>query len=368
VHNRPGHFNVVKFLEPAAEELREFGIEVDRVAARIERQVERQVRRAGRRVHVDLGLGAWRGGRDYYVRVPGDCDLNLRTSSGDIRMMGVRGNLYVQTTSGDVRLRDLAGNLIVNTASGDIQVEGFRGKLGMRTASGDIKAHNAVLNEVNVSTASGDLALDLARVPESAFELRTVSGELTLYMPEDAQFRADIHTVSGTIKSGFGRGQVDYRSTHKRETVLDVNGGGVTIQLQTVSGDNYIRPRRSEDIERASDFDWRQPAYEPSAGHVTSPGASTMDLSRNPQYARVASAPAAPSPERSAAELEILQKVQSGELTPQEAVQRLAALDGGRAETTPPVREGAAPEVQASTEEDADAEAPAPEDGDREEA
>ena len=348
VHNRPGRFNLVKFLEPAEAELREFGIEVDRVASRIERQVERQVRRAGRHVNVDIGLGAWRGGRDYYVKVPHDCDLNLRTSSGDIRVAGVRGNLFVQTTNGDVRLRDLAGNLIVNSASGDLQVDGFRGKLGLRTASGDIKTHSVTVSEVNASSASGDVTLDLANTPPNNFELRTVSGELRLDMPEDARFRADIHTVSGTIKTGYARGQVDYRSTHKRETLLDVNGGGVTIRLQTVSGDIYIRPRRGGDAESREEFGWHNTSKWQPAERRQPEGASTMDLSRNPEYARVAPAPAEPSPERRAADLEILQKVQAGELTPQEAVQRLSALDGGTA--APPSTTGAVPSVDASPE------------------
>lgn len=362
VHNRPGRFNVVKFLEPATAELREFGIEVDRVAARIERQVERQVRRAGKRVNIDVGLGAWRGGRDYYVQVPHDCDLNLRTSSGDIRVSSVRGNLFVQTTTGDVRLRNLAGNLIVNSASGDLNVDGFRGKLGLRTASGDIKTRSLTLTEVNASTVSGDLALDLARTPESGFELRSVSGELILYMPEDARFRADIHTVSGTIKSGFRREQVNYRSTHKRETVLDVNGGGVTVRLQTVSGDIYVRPRRHEDFESEEDLTWRDTTHRQHAGHPEQEGAYTMDLSRNPESARVAPAPAAPSPERRAAELEILQKVQAGELTPQEAVQRLSALDGsGTATPAAPAApaESAAPVTSEATEGEPDDNPPA---------
>ena len=91
-----------------------------------------------------------------------------------------------------------------------------------------------------------------------------------------------------------------------------------------------------------------------------------MDLSRNPEYARVAPTPTEPSPERRAAELEILQRVQSGELTPQEAVQRLSALDGEAAapatETPSPT-----PEVEAASEEGGE-EAPASDDDTRDEA
>lgn len=67
-----------------------------------------------------------------------------------------------------------------------------------------------------------------------------------------------------------------------------------------------------------------------------------MDLSRNPQYARVAHTPAEPSPERRAAELEILQSVQRGDLTPQEAVQRLSDLENGGS-AAPAVAEEPAP-------------------------
>jgi hypothetical protein len=231
----------------------------------------------------------------------------------------------------------------------------------MRTASGDIRTRSVVVSEVNASTVSGDLSLDLAQMPESGFELRSISGELRLSMPEDARFRADVHTVSGTIKSGFRREQVDFRSTHKRETVLDVNGGGVTVHLQSVSGDIYIHARRGDDAERADDFGWREKPHRQHAGHHEAPGAATMDLSRNPEYARVApAAPAEPSPERRAAELEILQMVQAGELTPQEAVQRLAALDGEVGAPAVPADHVEAPHVEAHAEPGAE-EAPATE-------
>lgn len=348
IRNRPGKFKLVDFLEPAANELREIGVDLSKVTAHvertiertIERKVERGMRRMGRGFNFNMDLSNWRGGRDYHIMVPTNCDITLRTSSGDIELVGVSGTLFVQSSSGDIKARILSGNTLITTASGDITVEDLEGKLAVRTASGDVKALTIGADEVSANTASGDVELDLVRLPAGNFEVKTVSGSLNLFMIRDAAFTAEIHTLSGSVACGFPRDRVEYTARHKRETVLNINGGGKTFQVQSVSGDVTIRPRKFES----------QPTAQPtissptlSAGSPTirtdrPQGAPTMDLSRT-QSANSSGESARVDPAhgditqsegyvaRQQAELEILQRVERGELTPQEALAALTSLD-----------------------------------------
>jgi DUF4097 and DUF4098 domain-containing protein YvlB len=319
VHNRPGSFKLVNFLEPAREELEEFGVDLGKVAARVERSVERSMRRMARKgLNLNIDVSNWRGGRDYTIKVPHECDLTLRTSSGDISVGGVAGTLLIQTTSGDMKLKGVEGNLLLTTASGDILIDGMDGKLGLRTASGDIRSRGLNLQEVSAASASGDLELEIENLPTRNFELRTVSGDINLFVPHDAQLKAEVHTISGSLNCGFPRSQVEYRATHKRETLLNLNGGGVHAQLHTVSGDVYIRPRKNQDSRERG-------------------GANTMDLTRAESYSSQSESDRENHgdivrPEgyvnRQQAELEILQQVERGELTPQQALDRLSRLDG----------------------------------------
>ncbi len=327
VRNQPGSFKLVNFLDQLPGELEGLDIGLERVAAKVERKVERSVRRLGRGIgNINIDLGRWTGGRDYFIKAPHNCDVTLRTSSGDLSLQNVEGTLYVQSTSGDVKLANVAGNVLATSASGDISIDGVTGKLGVHTASGDVKANSASLQEVSVHTASGDITLDLRRLPERELEVKTVSGDLTVLLPSDARVSAEISTLSGDITCGFPRDKVSYGAGGRRNTSLTINGGGTAARIGSVSGDITIRPGR------------------PGNGETSSAGAPTMDLSRSagegqPEAARVSESetPDTNSGDitesegyaaRQQAELEILQSLERGEMTSQEAMKRLSELGG----------------------------------------
>lgn len=313
IKNAHGRPKVVNFREPEGQNLRDLAHDLARAATNLEqRSIERTIERTMRKMsrfglHVDVNLGSWGGGRDYYIKTPHNCHLNLRTSSGDIKITGVSGTLLCQASSGDVRLYNVGGNLLVSTASGDVTINGLKGNLGLRTASGDIKARDLSVEEISMHTASGDAHLDFVALPSKNFEVRTVSGDLNVYVPGDAAFNLETRTLSGSINCSFSRDKVKYQATGKRETALQVNGGGdLTIQVGTVSGDISIHPRKY---------------VETTEGETS--GAMTTDLSRSNHGDRT-------QPEgyvdREQAKLEIFQKVERGELSPQQALDAISRL------------------------------------------
>jgi len=66
----------------------------------------------------------------------------------------------------------------------------------------------------------------------------TVSGDITLYLPEDASFDLDIKTVSGEISTKF---KVLVESIKKNQLRGEVGTGGINIELKTISGDISLR-------------------------------------------------------------------------------------------------------------------------------
>jgi|GEM_PF-2345585 len=288
----------------------DIGRHAERIAARVERNVERSMRRLGRHMDFDIEAGRWAGGHDFDIKVPHNCDLTLRTSTGDIRIEDVNGILYVQTASGDLHVGRIEGTALVKSASGDINVEGVRGKLGLRTASGDVNIRHADLQELSAQSVSGDLTLDLERVPDNGFEMKTVSGDVNARIPRDARLTINVTTFSGDIDCGLPH-QME-RQGRGRDRILRINGGGMAATFSSVSGDISIDPgRRSEAA--------------PNGG-----GAPTMNMSDAPQSEAEGAADDIMEPEgvvaRRQAELEILQALERGEISAQEAMSRLGEL------------------------------------------
>lgn len=322
INNKPGSFKLVNFIEPAVSEAKGFGLNVekldlDKVASKVERKVERSMRRFGRGFNVNIDLGRWMSGRDYFIKVPHSCNLSLRTSSGDITVNGVSGTLFLQSTSGDVRLQKIGGNALVNSSSGDIRIKGAQGRLGARSASGDLEVEDASLQEVSVTSSSGDIDLELLAMPEREWEIKTVSGDLNVFLPHDARLTAQVHTLSGDINCGFPRSQVTYNPGRGRgESTLLINGGGPLARFNTVSGDVSVKPMRGG-MANGGGHESYTTDLSRQAGYGKQGGEQSGDITQPEGYVS-----------RRERELEVLQALERGEITSQEAMSRLGEIEG----------------------------------------
>ncbi|MEO6456743.1 MAG: DUF4097 family beta strand repeat-containing protein [Chloroflexia bacterium] len=299
---------------------RDFGditLGLEGIAAEVERGVARSIRKLGRRIEAEIEIGRWTGGRDFTLKVPHKCDITLRSSTGDLDIREVQGALYLQTATGDIRLENIEGAAIVNSASGDIQVDMITGKLGVHSASGDVRIDQANLEELSAHTASGDIHLEMMSVPGKGFDIKTVSGDLSVELPRDARLTAQLSTFSGDLDCNMSHERVQRGPGRGREQTITINGGGPLAHFSSVSGDVSIHGSKRQSMV--------QPAGEP-----------TMDLSRQsaPQASSDPSSEGSDDisePEgyaaRKQASLEILQAVERGELSAQDAVRRLSELE-----------------------------------------
>jgi len=181
-----------------------------------------------------------------------------KTVSGKIKLENIRGNVEVKTTSGDVVIGNVQGDLAWSSTSGDLDLANLVGDLDLHTTSGEVSAQE-INGDIKASSVSGDLVIldsqgglsylhtvsgkiraELKVIDKdvSSMSLSTVSGGITLYLPEDASFDLDISTVSGEIDSGF---RVLIDSVSERKLQGKVGTGGLVIELKTVSGDISLR-------------------------------------------------------------------------------------------------------------------------------
>ncbi|MDQ5825070.1 MAG: DUF4097 domain-containing protein [Chloroflexota bacterium] len=302
LRNRPRKVRLGEGFESAMRELGDIGgLDVERVARHVEKRVQRGMRRF-KELNINIDMGRWSHSHDFNIKVPHNCDLMLRTSTGDLYVKDVNGTLFIQTTSGDVHLERLSGNLLASSASGDIHLRGMEGKVGVRSASGDVNISSADLQELGVQTASGDITAYLKRVPDREFDVRTMSGDLRITVPADARLTAEATTVSGDLRCKLPH-EIVSRSGRRNRTLI-VNGGGPAARFHSVSGDVSVIPDR------------------------VSVGARTEDLSRRDDDEGSEEDIMVPEGEvsREQAQLDILQAVQNGDITSQEALRRLSAL------------------------------------------
>lgn len=200
------------------------------------------------------GVSANSASGDMHLRdVSGEIELN--TASGDIQLQKIKGELNVTTASGDLKMENIDAKTIVsvasgnvgilnilqevkvstasgnvkidgaknevkvNVASGDIAIANFVGACDINAASGDINAKNVELTgKSSLSTASGNVVLELGKSPENDLALSSASGDVTLNYngnPVNGVFEFTAREDKGKIVSPY---------KFDKEEVVDING------------------------------------------------------------------------------------------------------------------------------------------------
>jgi hypothetical protein len=170
---------------------------------------------------------------DYVVRAPRDCSLKLNGVSNSVRVEGFEGEVNINSVSGEITLRDLNGSVRIHSVSGDTDGEKLGGALVVDTVSGDVYLKECSLPSIHGKTVSGDIQISTP-LASGPYDFKSVSGDVRLNLPPNTQCSGELNTLSGDLISAF---PISGSSSHHGSQSVNIQGGGVRITLNSVSGD-----------------------------------------------------------------------------------------------------------------------------------
>lgn len=96
------------------------------------------------------------------LRVEGSGELSIRDSSGEIEIKDIRGMVKIEDSSGDIDMMEIHGDLVIERdSSGDISGRDIRGSvLVMKDSSGNIRFENVQNDFVVERDSSGNIVAD----------------------------------------------------------------------------------------------------------------------------------------------------------------------------------------------------------------
>jgi len=213
------------------------------------------------RVGYSFTLGGWEGfvekfrnfqdkdRADVHVAVPRDVLAKIGTVSADGLVAGLRQDASVSTVSGSVVVDDMHGRLSANSVSGEIVVRRHDGDVRFNTVSGEFAA-SGELTLVQGNSVSGAVSLDVGS-STSSLTVTTVSGDLTVRVPEGAGLQVRAQSVSGRlVVDGH-----EHKGTSPGHRTVDVDAGegGTFLSATTVTGHvTVLRARVTDDVTDAT--------------------------------------------------------------------------------------------------------------------
>ena len=140
-------------------------------------------------------------------------NLSVKSASGSLRLGDITGTVSVNTASGDVTMRGIDGNLVIQTLSGDAQGEDLVGQVGFKSHSGTLLVRDSRLDGFYLNTTSGECLIE-ASLATGEYEVRTVSGDITLRPQPDLGAILSGRTVSGSFQCAlpYQRADEDWRA------------------------------------------------------------------------------------------------------------------------------------------------------------
>ena len=137
------------------------------------------------------------------VTVPRKCPTQVGVVSASAVMSGISSRASVKSVSGGITLDGVTGDVDANTVSGALEAQGINGKLNFNTVSGDLTLADGWLERLDANGVSGDVTADVDLDPLGGLHVTTVSGEVTLRLPAEADAQVNMHSLSGDVRSEF---------------------------------------------------------------------------------------------------------------------------------------------------------------------
>jgi hypothetical protein len=209
-------------------------------------------------VRASSDRGVARGVR-YDVSVPAGVRVVMHTTTGDITVSGVQGDIEVANVHGDIRLTNIAGLAKVETVSGTVTATGLTGgarievtssNVTVTGAEGDISVENTsgrtTLSDIRSRTVraesvSGAVRFQGAVERSGRYDFSSHSGPIHLTLPPGTGALLSLSTYSGSIGSDFPitlqQGSSD---REEKELQFRLGDGSARISAESFSGNITI--------------------------------------------------------------------------------------------------------------------------------
>ncbi len=125
-------------------------------------------------------------------------------------------------------------DLVVHSKNGNVNATDISGNVDVTAISGNVKIMISGYAQATTQNGNIDLTMGATSWPGTLRDSAT-NGDVTVYVPETAAFRARLHTDNGTLFTDFGL----TGSSHGSNETIDapVNGGtGFGVDLESQRG------------------------------------------------------------------------------------------------------------------------------------
>jgi len=215
---------------------------------------------------------------------------------------GLEGHIDANAVSGKMQLSNLSGNFDFSSVSGKITADHISGPLQLNNVSGKVHISESQIPSMIGKTVSGHVTIETP-LTEGPYDFKSVSGNLSVITPEDTACTIRIKSVSGSAKVNL---PVTGKSGARNKQVVEVAGGGPEVNVKSVSG--VLKIGSSKEGITETELIQTEVEFDKPIREVSAPNDEAQSEIPEPQ---------------TKSQMEILQEIESGEISVEEALKQL---------------------------------------------
>lgn len=166
--------------------------------------------------------------------------IRLESVNGDIEAKDINGDSRVETVNGNIDISDsVLENVLLNSVNGDMFVEASAPELSLESVNGKVELIVPEVKEMELVTVNGKMEASIGALAKGAeVEVSSVSGKVTLKLPEQTSAQFDIEShAGGRIKNELTKDKVKKAKYGPNRSLSFVMGeGSAEVEVSTVSG------------------------------------------------------------------------------------------------------------------------------------
>lgn len=286
---------------------------------------------SGNRVTIDTHRNHGMLHADLRIEVPVGSAVTVNTIDGDIGMHGTRGPVELSTIGGDIHLHHTQGATKITTVGGDVHGEHLDGTLTLQTTNGDVTIRHSTLRRFNVHSLNGDFMIETPLARGEHYFAKTTNGDIQLWVPFDTGATVQMRSTNGEFHSEL---PTEVINPSRRHWQGRINGGGANVELETLNGDVRLEQSHDTDVFASGASHPRDLPEMPDMPDVPNvpdlPDLPhpTSESELEPENFGSSESETTPSrPNYSGADsIEVLARLERGEITVEEAMQQLDTL------------------------------------------
>jgi len=164
--------------------------------------------------------------------------IELTSVSGDINSRDLSGKINLSTVSGDVKDRNSSGRLKMKAVSGTLNTKSSAEEVFANVVSGEIELFLSAVDDIHVSTVSGDIDGKLSLNDNGLLKMSSVSGDMDIEFLNNVQanFRMKSN-ASGDLVNRLTNDKAQHAKYGPSSKLYFKTGdGSASVKATTVSG------------------------------------------------------------------------------------------------------------------------------------